>query len=459
MTLLRGLTGRASRMAFEVGRAAVVVCLVLLMWGHAAAMAQTADEPDFRDLFGSHSAAMLLIDPASGAIVDANAAAASFYGYAADRLRTMVIQDINVFTPEQVAEERASAARDNRNFFIFRHRLASGEVRTVEVYSSPAALAGRTLLWSVIIDISQLRTIQQDLWHYQKQLEEMVDLQTAEIRDRSLLIILVLAVAATVLGVVVALLAADVRRRRWAEREARHLAERLEATQGELQRFAEIAAHHLQEPSRRVVSYVALLERRLGAVAEREEVAPVLAVIQEQAERQRALVRDVQVYLAAGQDTGGGRRAEPDAVVAKVRQAVAPLYTAAGATLEIGALPPVPLDERRLGDILRLVLENAVHHRDPARPLHVTVSGARQGDCVVYRIADNGPGIPEPYRERVFGVFEHLGGRRDPGRTGVGLAIVRHVMESVGGRVWADQGPEGGALIVLEFPEEEARDG
>lgn len=453
------MTLTLTRFAVPALRWALACVVVLLAWSGSAAAHPSAGDPSFRAMFRGHDAVMLLIDPATGSIVDANPAAAAFYGHAVDALRTMSIQDINALTPQQVAEERAAAVRDNRNFFIFRHRLASGEVRTVEVFSTAAEVDGRMLLWSVIVDISDLRGMQEDLWHYQSRLEEMVDLQTAKIRQRSLIIIVVLAVAATVLGIVVALLAIDVRRRRRAEAAARRLAERLEVTRGELQRFAEISAHHLQEPSRRVASYVALLTRRLGPEAERDDVAPVLAVIQEQAERQRALVRDVQVYLAAGQDTGGGHRAEPEAVVATLRKALAPLYEAAGASLEIGALPPVPLDARRLGDVLRLVLENAVHHRDPGRPLHVALTGGRVGDRVVYRIADDGPGIPEPYRERVFGVFEHLGGRRDPDRTGVGLAIVRHVMESIGGRVWAEEGPAGGAQIVLEFPQEEAREG
>lgn len=80
-----------------------------------------------------HTSVIMLIDPDSGRILDANRAAADFYGYDRAALRRMTIQDINVFDPDEVAEERRRAATEKRNHFIFPHRLADGRVRTVEV--------------------------------------------------------------------------------------------------------------------------------------------------------------------------------------------------------------------------------------------------------------------------------------------------------------------------------------
>ena len=111
----------------------------------------------FHTLFHSHNAPFLLINPAEGTIADANAAALAFYGYPAEQLLGMPISQINILTPEQMAEERASALLQQRNYFVFPHRLCSGEIRTVEVHSSPVEVAGRTLMFSVVHDVSTRR--------------------------------------------------------------------------------------------------------------------------------------------------------------------------------------------------------------------------------------------------------------------------------------------------------------
>lgn len=199
--------------------------LALLAALMPAAQAQApARTPDFGEIFNQHGSVMLLIEPASGRIVDANPAAGRFYGYPAETLRTMTIQEINTFTPEQVAAERQLAESEGRNYFIFRHRLADNSVRTVEVHSRPFNFGDQRLLFSVITDITPGRNAAQDLWHYQQRLEEMVDLQTAHIQHRSRLIIAVLAGAFVIVSLIALALLLDVRQRRRIERE--HLADR-----------------------------------------------------------------------------------------------------------------------------------------------------------------------------------------------------------------------------------------
>lgn len=426
-----------------------LLCLVCLS---VVPVTSQAEEPTFREVFQDHGVVMLLIAPENGQIVDANNAAVTYYGYSLEDLRSLTIEDINALTPEQVKEERELAAQESRNYFFFRHRLASGEIRPVEVFSHPQEFNGRTLLVSIIVDMSLYRATREDLWHYQSQLEAMVDFQTAEIRAKSHLMITVLGGSTALLLVLVLLLFRDVRRRRKAEAAARRLAGRLDTAKKELERFAEIAAHHLQEPPRRIASYAALLTRRLGQDGEREDIAPLMAVIEEQAQRQRALVRDVQLYLSAGQELGPPAQVDVAAVIERLQKDLEPLLKSAGATVRLGELPAVPLDPRRFRDILRLLLENVVHHRDPKRAPEIDIRGERVAGRVVYRVADNGPGIPEEYRSRVFGMFEYLGRPLDPNRTGVGLAVVRHIMEASGGGVRAEETPGGGATIVLEFP-------
>lgn len=111
-------------------------------------------EERFRQMFERHSAAMLLIDPQSGEIVDANPAAANFYGYSLDVLPGMNIGQINTLTPAEVTHERQTALNEERNHFVFEHRLANGAIRTVEVHSSPLRFKNKSLLYSIIHDIT-----------------------------------------------------------------------------------------------------------------------------------------------------------------------------------------------------------------------------------------------------------------------------------------------------------------
>jgi len=129
----------------------------------------------------NHSATILLIEPDTGAILDANRAAQAFYGYDRDTFRAMSIQDINQLTPQQVLAERQLAKTENRNFFIFRHKLADGSIKTVEVHSTPVTYLGNPALMSIIHDISADQDRQEELWHYKNRLEEMVDLKSAEL--------------------------------------------------------------------------------------------------------------------------------------------------------------------------------------------------------------------------------------------------------------------------------------
>jgi len=111
-------------------------------------------ERRFRQLFERNTSVMLLVDPDTGRIIDANATAAAYYGYPAGRLMGMSINDINTLSPQRIAEEMQMALHEQRNYFLFQHRLASGEVRDVEVHSTPISVAGHPELMSIVHDIS-----------------------------------------------------------------------------------------------------------------------------------------------------------------------------------------------------------------------------------------------------------------------------------------------------------------
>lgn len=135
-----------------------IVLLILIMTflsGLASAYAITDKDIDFYKLFENHGSIMLLIDPQTGEIRHANKAASDYYGYSVEQLKSMKISDINILSENEVINEMQAAVAEQREHFIFRHRLARGEIRTVEVYSCPHAADDKKILFSTVYDITE----------------------------------------------------------------------------------------------------------------------------------------------------------------------------------------------------------------------------------------------------------------------------------------------------------------
>jgi len=414
------------------------------------------------DTLNDHNSIMLLIEPESGAIIDANDAAARFYGFSLIQLKGMKIQEINTLGPDEVGAERRKAKAEKRNYFIFPHRLANGDLRTVEVYSAPVHdKLGRTLLLSIIHDISGKAVAERELSAYRARLEELVTRRTSEALEAQnrLRFWMTLGLALQTL-LIVALVIAVIRRHS-AVKEVAHEAltrrraeEKLAQANADLQRFAEIAAHHLQEPTRRLMVFSQRLAKVLGNHTD-DTIAFSLATIEEQAGQMHALVRDVQIYLAAGSPLGPVCVADPARIIGSIRNDLGPRFEKAMAEVEIAPLPMVQMDQPRLRYLLTALLENCLQHCPPQRPLLVRIFGESKDGRAVLSIADNGPGIAPEYRARVLEVFEHLAVTGDNHRgTGLGLAVVRRIVESCDGHIVIGDSPLGGAMITIDLPGE-----
>jgi PAS domain S-box-containing protein len=131
-----------------------------------------SSEERFRKMFENHKAVMLLIDPDSGSIVDANPAAVSFYGYPGKTLCSMSIQDINQLSSDQISIERQKTLNAEKGYFLFPHKLADGTIRTVEVYSSPLKIKKKHLLFSIIHDITERKKAEDALRESEEQLKK-----------------------------------------------------------------------------------------------------------------------------------------------------------------------------------------------------------------------------------------------------------------------------------------------
>ena len=133
-------------------------------------------EDFFHGIFKRHSSVMLLIEPMTGQILDANKAAESFYGYTMSQFRSMSIQEINLLAPDELAHKLILALENKRHHFIFQHRLASGEVRTVEEHSTPIERGGRMALFSIIHNIDELKRAEEGTRESEDRLRKLIKL-------------------------------------------------------------------------------------------------------------------------------------------------------------------------------------------------------------------------------------------------------------------------------------------
>src|SRR4051812_16315601 len=120
-------------------------------------------ERRYRQMFQNNRAVQILLDPTSGRIVDANMAAAEFYGWSVETLRNKYIWQINMLDEGAIRSEMTNASQQRRSYFVFRHRIATGDIRDVEVHSGPIVTGGRSLLYSIIHDVTERKRAEQAL--------------------------------------------------------------------------------------------------------------------------------------------------------------------------------------------------------------------------------------------------------------------------------------------------------
>jgi signal transduction histidine kinase len=230
--------------------------------------------------------------------------------------------------------------------------------------------------------------------------------------------------------------------------------ERLRQSNADLQRFAEVTAHHLQEPARRMANYAERLTQQLAGKLDDPEAQLSLDFIGQQARRQQNLLRDVERYLAADQPRGVVETVDAQQVVQGLLARWKARIDLTGAAITLGTLPAAWIDRPRLNDLFEVALDNALSHGRSARPLQIVIEGKAEGGKTCYSVSDNGAGVEAQYRERVFRVFERLAPGGDSASTGIGLAILRRMTESCGGAARLETSASGGACLVFELATE-----
>ena len=429
-------------------------CIALLF----ALTSTASDHPDssLYEFFQRHDSVMLLIDPENGAIEDANPAAEAFYGYNRETLLTLSIHSLNTLTPTQVAEEMQLAARQGRNYFVFRHVLADNDVRTVEVRSHPYQFDGKLRLLSVINDITPGRHADQAIWHYQDRLEEMVDLQVQALeqekanRQRLLFTAVLLQMLAILLLIWLAI------RLFHLQKERTGLLRQQEKFNQELRRLNEIMAHHFQEPARRLVSFAQRLHKK--SLLETDQDARVsVDFIHQQALRLSYLVRDIQRYLALDQADVPSKRIQLSTVIQQ--QILEPEFSERLKNVSVDlnfGVASVYFPKSYLLQIFRILLDNSLNYACEDKPLKIEIRSLKQAGHTLIQFIDNGRGVEPEYREQIFEMFSRIvsePGRGDSTGTGMGLTVLRKMVEKKGGWVAVHDGIDTGLMIEFSIME------
>ena len=242
----------------------------------------------------------------------------------------------------------------------------------------------------------------------------------------------------------------DISERKRATEELANRSELLERSNADLEQFAYVASHDLQEPLRMVSSYSSLLAEHYNDRAD-EKSEKYIRYVLDGARRMQQLIQDLLAYSRVDS------QAEPPVLIKSeiaVKTALDNLKVAiesSHAEIECDDLPAVYADTVQLTQLFQNLIGNAVKfHRDC--PPHIHIGAERNNGKWTFHVADNGIGIEKQYAERVFHMFQRLNERGRYEGSGIGLAIVKKIVERHGGRVWFESQPKNGTTFYFTMP-------
>lgn len=250
----------------------------------------------------------------------------------------------------------------------------------------------------------------------------------------------------------------DIRERKRDEQERQEFVERLQQSNRELEDFAHVASHDLQEPLRKIQAFGDRLVSRFG-----ESIPPegrdYLQRMQNAAERMQGLINDL---LSFSRITTKARPFTPVELSAVASEVVHDLEIAiqeSGGAVEVGTLPRVEADPLQMRQLLQNLIGNALKFRKTDVPPRVEIRGRQRDGMATVEVRDNGIGFDQKYAERIFTIFERLHGRGVYKGTGIGLAICRKIVERHHGTITADSIPGEGTMFTIELPVRQRHEG
>jgi PAS domain S-box-containing protein len=229
------------------------------------------------------------------------------------------------------------------------------------------------------------------------------------------------------------------------------LAEEAARSNQELELFAYVAAHDLQEPLRTVSSYVSLLARRYQGKLD-PEADEFIRYATDGAKRMSLLINDLLTYSRVGQAAAIETLVDCEKVLEQVLHSLGRKNLLSEAEFTHDSLPQIKANELQITQVFQNLIDNAVKFRGKESP-KVHISALAEGKQWIFSVADNGIGIDVQYKDRVFVIFQRLHSREDYPGTGIGLAICKKIVEQREGRIWVGPNQGTGTIVYFTWPQ------
>ncbi len=243
------------------------------------------------------------------------------------------------------------------------------------------------------------------------------------------------------------------RERRWrrqAEEDLSRKAEELARSNADLEQFASIASHDLQEPLRMVAAYTELLAERYHGRLD-EDADKFIGYARDGALRMQGLIQDLLAFSRVGRSHSPSERVVCDAAMEELLLTLGPAIAESGAVVTHGALPVLWANRSHMMQLLQNLIGNAIKFRGKETP-SISVQAEKAGGQWLFSVSDNGIGIAPDQAENIFVVFQRLHTRTEYAGNGIGLAICKKIVEHCGGKIWVEPHAGNGSIFKFTMP-------
>ncbi|HXM95842.1 MAG TPA: PAS domain S-box protein [Candidatus Dormibacteraeota bacterium] len=253
-------------------------------------------------------------------------------------------------------------------------------------------------------------------------------------------------------GILVTAAIRDISVRKKSEQHLVKTVGELKRSNDELQQFAYVASHDLQEPLRMVASYTQLLAKRYHGRLD-SDADEFIAYAVDGSNRMQGLIQDLLAYSRVGTTGKVLHEISSEHALKEALTNLRATIEESGAVVTHNSLPAITTDDTQLAQVFQNLVGNAIKYRSAEVP-HVHVSATRNsGNEWIFSVKDNGLGIDPQYFERIFILFQRLHGPTEFKGTGIGLAICKKILEGLGGRIWVESQPDKGSTFYFALPE------
>lgn len=238
------------------------------------------------------------------------------------------------------------------------------------------------------------------------------------------------------------------RLRQQAEEDLARKVEELARSNADLEQFAYVASHDLQEPLRMVAAYTQLLAERYRGKLD-ENADKFIGYASEGAVRMQSLIQDLLALSRVGRNGSG--RVDCNAAMEEVLMTLGPAIQESGAVVTHGKLPEVWANRSQMAQVFQNLIGNAIKFRGKEPPV-ISVQAEKAGQHWLFSVSDNGIGIAPEYAENIFVVFQRLHARTEYPGNGIGLAICKKIVERNGGKIWVEAQTGHGSVFKFTMP-------